>query len=321
MSIKVRDLVLSIDGATIIKGINYTFSSNAITSILGYSGSGKSSLLKCISGIHKSSGEIIIDDIDINKLPMNKRGISIVFQDNVLFPNMSVMDNLLVVTDKVWMVEYLAKKLNIFLLLDKYPSTLSGGESQRVCIARALLSSNRVILMDEPFSSLDYLTKLIVREVVKDEIKSTNKTCLFVTHDRDDAFYMSESGIILEKGELVKSSKLKSMYDKPGNYNIGSLLGDCNSINYNGDELLIRPEWFKITHAISGIEVVESIEMGYYKKLIISSFHRIIAFDFSNTFKKGDKVKLEVVRKSLIGSASDTSDDLKRYSWLSVKNG
>lgn len=317
---RINNLKLVINGNNIINiPGSFGFEHGKITSILGYSGSGKSSLLKSICGIHKASGEILIGEEDINKLPINKREISIVFQDSTLFPNMTVLENLLVVCDDVSRIVSLTERLKIDKLLSKHPSMISGGESQRVCIARALLSNNSIILLDEPFSSLDYLTKLIVREVVKDEINMRIKTCLFVTHDRDDAFYMSETGVIMDNGEITRSAKLKTLYDKPKSYNDATLLGDGNVINFNNERILVRPEWFKITHSLSGIEVVDSNEMGYYKKLIISSFHRLVAFDFLNTYKKGDKVKLEILRKSLIKESANKEITLDGCSWISCK--
>jgi len=164
--------------------------------IVGPTGSGKSLLLETIAGIYSpNSGRIIIDGTDVTATPPEKRGVGIVYQDCMLFPHMSVYDNIayglrMRRVDRESIrerVRELSEMLGIEKLLDRRPSTLSGGEKQRVAIARALAVKPKIMLLDEPFSALDAETRVRLRDSIFRILRKEGVAVVHVTHIEDDA--------------------------------------------------------------------------------------------------------------------------------------
>ncbi len=190
-ALKVENLWLRLKDFS-LKGVSFEVHENEHFAIVGPTGSGKSLLLETIAGVYiPDSGKITLMGKDITFAPPEKRGVGMVYQDCALFPHMSVYDNIAYglrmrgsknVRDEVLK---LAEMLEIEHLLDRKPSTLSGGEKQRVAIARALAVKPKLMLLDEPFSSLDAETRIRLRKEIFRVLK--NVTVLHVTHIEDDA--------------------------------------------------------------------------------------------------------------------------------------
>lgn len=182
-------------------------------SILGQSGSGKSTFLNILAGIETEYiGEVSI-----------KGELSMVFQDSLLLPHLNLFENIafglrIKKMDKneidARVVEVM-KKLEIFSLKDKYPNEISGGEKQRVSIGRALVMKPQLLLMDEPFSSLDENLRERLQEVVKNLQKELGLTIIFVTHDRDEAFYLSDRIALINKGKIEQYDSAINLFTKP----------------------------------------------------------------------------------------------------------
>ena len=196
----------------ILKGINLDVFKGEIISILGGSGSGKTSFLRILSGLERPhKGKIEIDDVLIVSenyfLPTYKRNIGLVIQEKGLFPHLNIIKNVCFglkgpkeEQNKVAIDLLTTFKVNQYQ--DQYPNNLSGGEQQRVAIARALAPKPRVLLMDEPFGSLDRVLRESLREETKLFLKSNRITCLMVTHDEEDALSMSDQIFLLEDGKI-----------------------------------------------------------------------------------------------------------------------
>ena len=190
-ALKVENLWLRLKDFS-LKGVSFEVHENEHFAIVGPTGSGKSLLLETIAGVYiPDSGKITLMGKDITFTPPEKRGVGMVYQDCALFPHMSVYDNIAYglrmrgsknVRDEVLK---LAEMLEIEHLLDRKPSTLSGGEKQRVAIARALAVKPKLMLLDEPFSALDAETRIRLRKEIFRVLK--NVTVLHVTHIEDDA--------------------------------------------------------------------------------------------------------------------------------------
>ena len=185
--------------------VNLSFDNNLIYLIEGKSGSGKTTFLRILSGLDKGDGEIIVDGkIWQNEkifLPPQKRDIGFVFQDLALFPNMSVIENLLFVKkDK----KFASEILNIVGLSgfeNRYPMNLSGGEKQRVAIARALMKKPKILLLDEPFSALDLESREIIKKEIQN-IKDKLKTTIFiVSHNKEDELF-ADKIFRMENGKM-----------------------------------------------------------------------------------------------------------------------
>ena len=182
---------------------------NQILCIMGESGSGKTSILNSISGLlTPDKGEIILDDnilfSDKINLKPQERNIGYVFQDYALFPNMSVKDNIFFMNPYKNYTNSLIEKLGIEYLLGNFPNTLSGGEKQKVSIVRALANKPRLLLMDEPFSSIDEKFKNKFYEELIEIKKSLDIPIIMVTHNRHEAEILSDRLIFIDKGKIVK---------------------------------------------------------------------------------------------------------------------
>ena len=182
---------------------------NEILCIMGESGSGKTSILNSIAGLlTPDKGEIILDDnilfSDKINLKPQERNIGYVFQDYALFPNMSVKDNIFFMNPDKDYANSLIEKLGIEYLLENFPNTLSGGEKQKVSIVRALANKPRLLLMDEPFSSIDEKFKNKFYEELIEIKKSLDIPIIMVTHNRVEAEILSDRLIFIDKGKIVK---------------------------------------------------------------------------------------------------------------------
>ncbi|MGB9795116.1 ABC transporter ATP-binding protein [Fervidobacterium gondwanense] len=197
-----------------LKNVNFSVEEGEIICILGESGSGKSTLLRLISGLEipqqgsiRIAGKTMVDDVTF--VPPEKRNVGFVFQDYVLFPHLNVSQNILFGVrekDKSKREEILyriLKMLKIEELRDRYPYQLSGGQQQRVALARALAMDPSMVLLDEPFSNLDATLQESIRREIKDIIKSTGKTCIFVSHDKEDAIELADKIAIIHKGKII----------------------------------------------------------------------------------------------------------------------
>ncbi|OXZ25425.1 ATP-binding cassette domain-containing protein [Finegoldia magna] len=182
---------------------------NQILCIMGESGSGKTSILNSIAGLlTPDKGEIILDDnilfSDKINLKPQERNIGYVFQDYALFPNMSVKNNIFFMNPDKNYTNSLIEKLGVEYLLGNFPNTLSGGEKQKVSIVRALANKPRLLLMDEPFSSIDEKFKNKFYEELIEIKKSLDIPIIMVTHNRHEAEILSDRLIFIDKGKIVK---------------------------------------------------------------------------------------------------------------------
>ncbi|MEG1066805.1 MAG: ABC transporter ATP-binding protein, partial [Erysipelotrichaceae bacterium] len=185
-------------------------------------GCGKTTLLRILIGLDKqNSGEIIKDGKDITELLPEQRGMGIIFQNYALFPNMSVLEN----------VEYALKirktpnyreiakhtldQIGMSEQYDKKPKQLSGGQQQRVAIARTLALNPDIILLDEPISALDVTNREIMKKELKAIQKKFNSTMIFITHEQEEAFYLSDRIMVMSEGDIEQIDTPENIYDHP----------------------------------------------------------------------------------------------------------
>ncbi|MDO4778729.1 MAG: ABC transporter ATP-binding protein [Tissierellia bacterium] len=194
----------------ILNNISFKVNEGEIVAILGSSGSGKSTLLNIIAGLEfPTAGTLHLEDKDITKLQCEKRDIGLVFQDYALFPHLNVEKNIAfsLKSHKDPIVDEMLNLIRMKEYKKRYPYELSGGEKQRVAIARSLAANPKVLLLDEPFSNLDANLKKSVRKEIKEILQRANTTAILVTHDIEDAHDLVDRIIYIKDGQIDKIIK------------------------------------------------------------------------------------------------------------------
>ena len=236
-AVEIKNLSHTIGNKEILKNINFTLSKDSISCILGPSGSGKTSLLKLIAGLDRvQNGSIEINSKEVSSkskhLPTEKRNIGFLFQDYALFPHLTVKQNLeypINYKTSPHTIDDIIKLIKLPNSLHKYPHELSGGEQQRVALARSIISNPDILLLDEPFSSLD----LNLREDVRDDtlhlLQKSNVSVIIVTHDPFEAMFISNQINIMDtSGQIVQSGSPAQLYNNPINSYVAEFFGETN---------------------------------------------------------------------------------------------
>jgi iron(III) transport system ATP-binding protein len=215
--LSVRNLAISFDENHVLEDFNLDLESGDIFALLGESGSGKSCALRFIAGLDNAiDGAVSLDGNDLtidgeHNVRPELREIGMVFQDYALFPHMTVFDNIgfginqLTKDEKIQRVSFLLELIGLTGIEKKYPHQLSGGEQQRVSLARSLATSPKLLLLDEPFSSLDKSHRDQLVKEVREILKKANVTSILVTHDESEAdVFADKIGMIDKKMLLIK---------------------------------------------------------------------------------------------------------------------
>ena len=252
--IEFRGIRKSYDGVNqVLKNIDLDVEKGELVTLLGPSGCGKSTLLRSLAGLEQiSSGKIILDGEDITNLPVQKRGIGMVFQQYSLFQNMNVEENIafglkIAKMDKLTISEKVKKAIEMVDLVGKeksYPSQLSGGQQQRVAIARAIVMEPKVLLLDEPLSAIDAKLRRELQEKIKNVQKKLKITTIFVTHDQDEAMIMSDRIHLMNQGIIEQSGKPVDLYTHPVSKFAAEFIGHYNILDKSKLNILLPLEKF-----------------------------------------------------------------------------
>ena len=187
--------------------INLSLQNGEFVALSGDSGSGKTTLLRILAGLEEAFGEIIVDgEIWLNekiKKPIQKRDIGFVFQDYALFPNLSVIDNLLYVKKDKDLAKQLLSLTDLYELKNRYPSSLSGGQKQRVSLCRALMKRPKILLMDEPLSALDTHMRVKLQDEILALHKEFGTTTIMVSHDPSEMYKLASRVLVLKDGKII----------------------------------------------------------------------------------------------------------------------
>ncbi len=244
VNLEVKNLTKKYNNKTVLNNISFEVKNGEFLSILGPSGCGKTTLLKILIGIETAtSGTIIKDNKNITNLDASKRGMGIVFQNYALFPNMTALENVsyalnIKLKDRKKAKENSLKMLEMINMtehLNKYPHELSGGQQQRVAIARTLVLNPDIILFDEAMSALDADNRLHLRRELKEIQKKLKTTMIYITHDQEEAFSLSDRVMILNNGNIEQIDKPNIVFNKPAseyvkNFVTNHLIEKVNSI-------------------------------------------------------------------------------------------
>ena len=222
--VELQNVKKAFNGNEILKGISLNVEDGEIISILGPSGSGKTTLLNLILGITDiDSGKLIYNGEDLTKVPMERRGFNIVFQDYALFPNLNAYQNITYgLKNKPGIstkeeVDELIELLGLKEHLDKRIEELSGGQKQRVALARTMVMKPKILLLDEPLSALDGVIKESIKERIKTIAREYHLTTIIVTHDPEEALTLSDRVLIINEGRISQYGKPEEIIHQPGN--------------------------------------------------------------------------------------------------------
>ena len=254
--LKLQNIKKSFDGKEVLKDISIEVGDGEIVSILGPSGCGKTTLLNIILGLtNPDSGEINFNGEDITKVPMEKRGFNIVFQDYALFPNLNAYQNItygLKNKPGISTQEEIDDFINLLGLkehLNKKIEQLSGGQKQRVALARTLVMKPKILLLDEPLSALDGVIKESIKERIKTIAKEFNLTIIIVTHDPEEALTLSDKVLIINQGKISQYGNPENIINEPGNNFVKEFI--LNQLEIKRNNIL---NLFNMTNQISAVE-------------------------------------------------------------------
>ena len=324
--IRARSITKSYGTEKVLSDFNLDVWNGAIVGILGVSGSGKTTALRLIAGFEKPDSGIIEmrNEIISNEeiyLPPEERNVGMVFQDYALFPHLDVKSNIAFGLSKNQIksgrLNEVIEMCNLNDYSAKLPQELSGGQQQRVALARALAPNPEVILLDEPFTSLDAHMARDLRDEVMTLLRETETTAIIVTHDQEEALSVCDVVSVLENGSVIQSATPQEIYLNPVSQTVANSVGDPNilkgfSINgmvetslgtfvsaYDGAlDVSIRPECIELNLDTQGNYVVK--ECTFYGHDQVISFQNskgevFRARSLPNTiYEAGDKINIEI---------------------------
>ena len=288
---------------SILNNISFKIKKGDIVSIVGPSGSGKTTLLKCISGLcDVDTGSINLNSKQLERLEPNQRNIAYVFQESPLFPHLTVNQNIifnLKLFDRE-KLNFIIEKINIGHIKNRYPHEISGGENQRVSVARSLIRNPDLLLMDEPFSNLDLYIKDKLKELVFELISELKTTTIIVNHDIQDSLEISDRILILIDGKINNYDVPHKIYSNPKCLESASLFGMLNRINTNKDSFYCRPEDIKLTSSGLTARVINSSFMGPFYKITAHLNDEKIIFYSNKDLLLDENIFLEIDPKKKI---------------------
>jgi len=301
MSLNIENLSKKYGNNIVLNNINLTLNPGEIISIIGSSGCGKTTLLKCISGLcDVNHGTIKINSKPIHNLSPNKRNIGYVFQESPLLPHLNIIDNIVFNMNcfDEEKLNFLLEKIQIKHLKKRYPYEISGGENQRIAVVRSLIRNPDLFLLDEPFSNLDKLTKEHTKELIFNIIKETNTTTMIVNHDIQDSLELSDRVLVLDKAKINMLDTPLKVYSEPSNLNTAKLFGELNSLKIKDKNIYFRPQDVDLVEESDiQAQVVRSKFMGIFYKTIAKIGEENVIIYHKKKLKINTKIYLHIKPK------------------------
>ena len=239
--IQFKNIVKSFeDGRVVLKGVSLDIYENEFVTLLGPSGCGKTTLLRILGGfLQPSEGKVLFDGEDIVSVPPYKREINTVFQKYALFPHMDVYDNiafgLTLKKEPKDVIEQKVMRMLRLVSLEDYAhrnvTELSGGQQQRIAIARAIVNRPQVLLLDEPLGALDLKLRKDMQIELKKIQQQVGITFVYVTHDQEEALTMSDTVVVMDKGNIQQIGSPIDIYNEPKNAFVADFIGESNIID------------------------------------------------------------------------------------------
>ena len=251
-ALSVRGIRRVIGGRAVVDDVDLDVATGELVALVGPSGCGKSTLLRAIAGLEPADGRVIVGDRDVSALPPERRHVGLVFQDHALFPHLRVDQNLtfgvrsLSRRERSTMVDELLDLVRLPGVGRRYPHELSGGEQQRIALARALAPRPPVVLLDEPFANLDASLRDDLRAEGVAALRARGTSAVLVTHDRDEALQLGDRVAVMRSGRLLQVDVPEAVYETPVDRFVAGFMGDAAFLpdatdDGEGGVLLARP--------------------------------------------------------------------------------
>jgi putative spermidine/putrescine transport system ATP-binding protein len=237
--LRISGVVKRFGQVTAVDGVDVHVAQGHLLSLLGPSGCGKTTLLRMIAGLEEpDAGTLAIGGEDITHVPVNQRGIGMVFQSYALFPNMTAAENIgYGLRLRRWSKDRIASRVGEMVDLiqigdaaKRYPHQMSGGQQQRVALARALAIEPRVLLLDEPLSALDAQVRVALREGIRTIQQQLGITSVYVTHDQEEALSISDEVVVMRAGRIEQAGPPEELYGRPATPFVASFVGAANRL-------------------------------------------------------------------------------------------
>ena len=290
----------SYDSKYSVDGVSFCVKRGEVVSLLGPSGCGKTTLLRLAAGLEKPrSGCIRLDGQVLSdsqvSMPPEQRGTGYMFQDYALFPHLTVLQNVTFGlsnrgSESTRRGLDALEQVGIENAADLYPHELSGGQQQRVALARALAPNPAVILLDEPYAGLDSRLRERIRDEMLHVLKAANAVALMVTHDAEEAMFMSDRIVVLRNGQVVQSGRPVNLYCQPNSSFVAEFFGEVNRV----DGVVANK---KVSTPLGDFDAPDDLHNGNEASVIIR--HEAMFIDPGN-----DGVIAEVMESRLLGRAS-----------------
>ncbi len=271
-TLNVRKLNKSYGTTPVFHDIDFTASEGEFVTLLGPSGCGKSTLLRCLAGLTEvDSGEILLENKNIVNVAVQQRGVGMVFQSYALFPNMTVEKNVAfgLKMQKLPAGEIRQRVAEALALVElnefasRYPHQLSGGQCQRVALARSLVTRPKLLLLDEPLSALDARIRRHLRDQIRLIQQELKLTTIFVTHDQEEALTLSDRIVLMNKGKIVQNGAAEDLYTQPADLFAAGFIGNYNLLTAEqamqltgqsfSSHVAIRPETLRFCQTDQGL--------------------------------------------------------------------
>jgi iron(III) transport system ATP-binding protein len=236
--LRVENAVRQFGAFVALDGVSITVERGEFFTLLGPSGCGKTTLLRSIAGFNDlTSGGITLDGADLRRVPPHKRDIGMVFQDYAIFPHLSVFDNVafglkprkVPATEVRTRVTEALKAVRLETMADRFPAAMSGGQQQRIGLARAMVINPRLLLMDEPLSNLDAKLRIELREEIRDIQKQVDIATIYVTHDQEEALAISDRICVMNAGRIEQIGSPPEIYGNPRTLFVATFVGTLNT--------------------------------------------------------------------------------------------
>lgn len=306
VSIDMKDLVKKYGEVTAIPDLNLTIREGEFFTLLGPSGCGKTTLLRMVAGFNSiEGGTISFNGTVINNMPPKRRDIGMVFQSYAIFPHMTVAKNVgFGLTNRKLSAPEISKRVDDVLetvrianLKDRLPANMSGGQQQRIALARAIVIEPAVLLMDEPLSNLDAKLRVEMRDVIRNVQRTVGITTVYVTHDQEEALAVSDRIAVMNEGRIQDVGTPIEIYHRPANVFVADFIGKTNLLSRtlirNGERTLLplaKDYSVDVTDYLDGTATSHMVEVSIRPEAITASEREGIPATVTNSTFLGQSI-------------------------------